>query len=91
MNDVKIMVLDGKTKKRWSSLTPQGDYVVLASEPVCICGVDVAAPQQLRQRGRGRMSVAELKAVFAKQFTPHEVLAAPAMKRTPVALLRRLL
>ena len=46
--------------------------MVLASEPVCICGVDVAAPQQLRMRGKQRMSVAELKAVFAKQFTPYE-------------------
>ena len=26
----------------------QGSYVVLASEPVCICGVDVSAPHQLR-------------------------------------------
>ena len=51
----------------------QGDYVVLASEPVCICGVDCAAPQQLRGRGKARMSVSELKAIFAKQFTPYEV------------------
>ena len=46
--------------------------MVLASEPICICGVDVAAPQQLRMRGKQRMSVAELKAIFAKQFTPYE-------------------
>jgi hypothetical protein len=26
----------------------QGDYVVLACEGYCLCGVDVAAPHQLR-------------------------------------------
>lgn len=31
--------------------TTQGDYVVLASEPLCVCGCDVAAPQQVRRRG----------------------------------------
>lgn len=52
----------------------QGDYVVLASEPISICGVDVAAPQQLRMRGsQQKMTIAQLKAIFDKQFTPYEV------------------
>ena len=52
----------------------QGDYVVLASEPVCICGVDVAAPQQLRARNsQHKMSMAELRSIFSRQFTEYEV------------------
>ena len=52
----------------------QGDYVVLASEPVCICGVDVAAPQQLRVRNsQQKMSMAELRSIFSRQFTEYEV------------------
>ena len=52
----------------------QGDFVVLASEPVCICGVDVAAPQQLRARNsQHKMSMAELRSIFSRQFTDYEV------------------
>ena len=52
----------------------QGDFVVLASEPVCICGVDVAAPQQLRARNsKQKMSMAELRNIFSRQFTEYEV------------------
>lgn len=29
------------------NVSHEGDYVVLASEPLCICGIDVAAPQQV--------------------------------------------
>jgi hypothetical protein len=48
--------------------------VVLASEPVCICGVDVAAPQQLRARNsQHKMSMAELRSIFSRQFTEYEV------------------
>jgi hypothetical protein len=46
--------------------------VVLAAEPVCICGVDVAAPQQVR-----RSQQEPLEAFFAhfeRQFTPAEVV-----------------
>ena len=67
----------------------QGDYVVLASEPVCICGVDCAAPQQLRGRGKARMSVAELKAIFGKQFTPYEVRRAPETLRRSLLRLQQ--
>ncbi|KAK9808136.1 hypothetical protein WJX73_000595 [Symbiochloris irregularis] len=30
------------------NVSHEGDYVVLASEPLCVCGIDVAAPQQAR-------------------------------------------
>ena len=50
--------------------------MVLASEPVCICGVDVAAPQQLRMRNsQQKMSMAELRSIFSRQFTEYEVRA----------------
>lgn len=58
--------------KRMVFCVPQGDYVVLAAEPVCISGVDVAAPQQVR-----RSQQEPLEAFFAhfeRQFTPAEVL-----------------
>lgn len=41
-------------RRCWHS---QGDYVVLASEGHCICGVDVAAPSQLRRPGSKRSLV----------------------------------
>eukprot|EP00854_Cymbomonas_tetramitiformis_P014522 gene14522-17166_t len=31
------------------NVSHEGDYVVLVSEPVCVCGVDVAAPQAGRR------------------------------------------
>ena len=47
---------------------------MLASEPVCICGVDVAAPQQLRARNsQHKMSMTELRSIFSRQFTEYEV------------------
>lgn len=33
------------------NISHEGDYVALASDPHCIVGVDVAAPQQIRRRG----------------------------------------
>jgi hypothetical protein len=48
----------------------QGDFVVLVSESHCLCGVDVAAPQQLR---RGAHSLAEVVELMQPQLTPHEV------------------
>ncbi|KAF6252582.1 4'-phosphopantetheinyl transferase [Scenedesmus sp. NREL 46B-D3] len=36
------------------NVSHEGDYVVLASEGRCLCGVDVAAPQQLRRHGSSR-------------------------------------
>lgn len=51
---------------------------MLASEPISICGVDVAAPQQLRARGsQQKMTISQLKSIFDKQFTPYEVRTGP--------------
>ncbi len=48
----------------------------MASEPLSICGVDVAAPQQLRVRGsQQKMTIPQLRSIFDKQFTPYEVCA----------------
>lgn len=48
----------------------QGDYVVLASEPVCICGCDVAAPQQVRRAAA--QPLADFFRSFDRQFTSAE-------------------
>ena len=47
----KLERIELRTRKmhRCAARGAQGDFVVLASEPVCICGVDVAAPQQVLQ------------------------------------------
>ncbi|EIE24817.1 4'-phosphopantetheinyl transferase [Coccomyxa subellipsoidea C-169] len=55
------------------NVSHEGDFVVLASEPISICGVDVAAPQQLRARGtQQKLTIPQLKSIFDKQFTPYE-------------------
>ena len=56
------------------NVSHEGDFVVLASEPSAICGVDVAAPGQARRRGKdGRMPTAEeMLQTFSDVFTPHE-------------------
>ena len=45
---------------------------MLASEPVCIVGVDVAAPDQVRSKGRA-LSDAELQATFRRQLSGNRV------------------
>ena len=47
-----------------------GDYVVLASEPVCIVGVDIAAPGQSRRNNV--FSLDEIFKSFRDQFTEVE-------------------
>ena len=76
--DFVVLTQDGSWQGDFVVLTQddswQGDFVVLASEPVCICGVDVAAPQQLRTRNsQHKMSMAELRSIFSRQFTDYEV------------------
>lgn len=44
--------------------------MVLASEPLCLCGVDVAAPQT--SRTTRRQTIAQLKDSFSAQLTPEE-------------------
>lgn len=36
------------------NVSHEGHYVVLAAEPLLLCGVDVAAPDQSRARGKPR-------------------------------------
>jgi 4'-phosphopantetheinyl transferase len=48
----------------------QGDYVVLASEDICVCGCDVAAPYQLRCNAD--QPLADVLGSFTKQLTPDE-------------------
>lgn len=52
-------------------LDVQGDFVVLAAEPLCICGIDVAGPPQARQSKIQSMS--DIKHTFQKQLTSAEV------------------
>lgn len=56
------------------NVSHEGDFVVLASEPVCVCGVDVAAPGQLRmKRGQGApRTVEEMLQTFSRQLTEYE-------------------
>lgn len=49
----------------------QGDFVVLALEPLCICGIDVAAPSQARATKQHSMD--DLSSIFQKQLTSQEV------------------
>lgn len=49
----------------------QGDYVALASEPLCICGVDVSAPQQFR--GQRKVTLDEMLHNIGSVFTQNEV------------------
>ena len=51
--------------------TMQGDYVVLTAEPLCICGIDVAAPQ--KKRNGKPQPAADLLKAFQQQFTGKEV------------------
>jgi hypothetical protein len=51
--------------------------VVLASEGRCLCGVDVAAPQQLRRRGSSR-TLQDSIALLKDQLSANEVSTAAA-------------
>ncbi len=56
------------------NVSPEGDFVVLASEPLCVCGVDVAAPGQLRCKGAtAPPPMREYVQLFRRQLTPREV------------------
>jgi hypothetical protein len=48
----------------------QGDYVVLACEGHCLCGVDVAAPHQLRY---GHKPLVETLNLMRQQLVEPEV------------------
>lgn len=56
------------------NVSHEGEYVVLATEPLMLCGVDVAAPAQVRSRGsNGRQrTLEEHFATLNDYFTPRE-------------------
>ena len=55
----------------------QGNYVALACEPVCLCGVDVAAPNQIRRReGKSFLqSLADLKGELSEGEVSNQLWA----------------
>eukprot|EP00798_Chlamydomonas_sp_ICE-L_P007540 gene7540-689_t len=53
------------------NVSHEGDYVVLASEPICLVGIDVAAPQQLRRPGSSTSLAAALESMQG-QLSPVE-------------------
>ena len=53
------------------SVSHEGDYVVLASEQLIVCGCDIAAPHQLRRGNKKEPLVAVLEA-FKGQLTQNE-------------------
>lgn len=52
------------------NVSHEGDFVVLASEPICIVGIDVSAPQQIR-RGTSE-PFTKLFQAFERQFSSAE-------------------
>ena len=54
------------------NVSHEGDFVVLASEPVCIVGVDVAAPSQVRGGAGAAPGVAKLKQSFERTCSDRE-------------------
>ena len=54
----------------------QGEFVVLASEGLCVCGCDVAAPNQIRRRQQEPL--ANFFKCFVDQFTAAEVGTIPS-------------
>ncbi|KAK9844590.1 hypothetical protein WJX74_004382 [Apatococcus lobatus] len=53
------------------NVSHEGHYVVLAAEPLCVCGIDVAAPQHTRTVGR-KLAMTDLRQAFDKQLTSQE-------------------
>lgn len=52
------------------NVSHEGRYVALVSEPLCVCGVDIAAPEQLRKRGA--RSLEQALATFKQCFSNDE-------------------
>lgn len=76
--DVQLQRTRGKkpfstnAKPAWApnfnfNVSHEGDYTALASEPLCVCGVDVAAPQQLRRAKHANLleAISQFKGQFA--------------------------
>ena len=58
------------SRKGGSDSCIQGDFVVLASEPLCLCGVDISAPPEARGRSQ---TLADMQESFRQQLAPREV------------------
>jgi 4'-phosphopantetheinyl transferase len=69
------------------NVSHEGDFVVLASEPLCVCGVDVAAPASLRP-GRAAKPAREYLATFSRQLTARETRRILAAGNEGVSLRR---
>eukprot|EP00667_Euglena_gracilis_P015605 EG_transcript_16237 len=54
------------------NVSHEGDYVILATENVCIVGADVAAPQQVRRRGQPVERAADFFANFESVCSERE-------------------
>ena len=54
------------------NVSHEGKYVVLVSEPYAICGVDVAAPDQLRLGNRSISTIDEIFETFDTSLHPSE-------------------
>ncbi|KAJ8598167.1 hypothetical protein CTAYLR_007390 [Chrysophaeum taylorii] len=54
------------------NVSHEGDFVVLAAEPTCLCGVDVCSAAQLRLPADGARLVDELRRSFDAQFAASE-------------------
>ena len=59
------------------NVSHEGKYIVLASEPMALCGVDVAAPEESRAMARKRVFSEQLDMIKG-QLSPSEVSAARA-------------
>lgn len=64
------------------SISHEGDFVVLASEPTCLCGIDVGAPREKRDNMDGehafRGSFEDFESLFAGDLTERELADAHA-------------
>merc|ERR1719272_1363665 len=66
-----VVAPDGAAPNWNFNVSHEGHYVVLAAEPLLLCGVDVAAPDQSRSRGKPK-PLDEFFATMHNYFTPKE-------------------
>lgn len=50
----------------------QGEFVILAAEPLCVCGCDVVAPREGRRPGGREEPLADWLRCFEEQLTARE-------------------
>ena len=72
-NQHRDLPSDGSLDNFNFNVSHEGDLVILAAEGrACVCGVDVAAPQQVRQMRRNTKSFEEFAKNFDRVFTAEE-------------------